>query len=412
MFTLYQFILPALVWGMVLWRARSAFVTRSATCLWGFLVTMAIALTTRPTPVEQLIRSISGLPDLSILLKHLTGVAAGYFLLEYVFAIHGCPATNRPARRKVRAALALLAGIALTLIFRFWFQHDPGAPASRVTDAHLGDPSVRTYEGVFYLYLGSSTVMSAKLFWNNRRGVPAGLLRTGVDLMAAGSAVGFLYTLYRVVFLARQHSMPQATGSGRFDFLSELLPVIGILLILTGMTLPPLETVVRYTKDQRSLWLMYPMWSDLVTAVPTVAFGSHLGRTRDLFTFGDRTLDVAHRAFEIRDAALALRDRSPHATPGNPPADDTIESDPARAEATWLHHACHPTSRTGTEHGPVPAVPPRHAGGRTPAEEIVWLLKVAAHYRLLQEAHHQPVGRDTDGSNPAVRPAAAELPGQ
>ncbi|MFH8642493.1 MAB_1171c family putative transporter [Streptomyces goshikiensis] len=387
MFTLYQFTLPALVWAMVLWRARSAWVSRPAACLWGFLVTAAVALTTRPTHVEQAVRTLTGLPDLSILLKHLTGVAAAYFLLEYVFAIHGRSSANQPGPRRLRVLFALTGAAALTLIFVFWFQHDPDAPASRVTDAHLGDTSVRAYEGVFYLYLGSATVMSARLFWTNRRGVPAGLLRVGVVLMAAGSAVGAVYIVYRVVFLAQQHSLPQSAGSGRFDLLSELLPVIGILLLLTGMTLPPLQTVVRYVKDQRALWLMYPMWSDLVTAVPTVAFGTAVSRTRDLFTIGDRTLDVAHRAFEIRDVSLALRDRTTAtataSTEAPEPALPPGQRDPALAEAVWLYRAC----RAGDEGGhrlPAPT-PPARSGGGTPAEEIVWLLKVAAHYRGLRD---------------------------
>ncbi|MEV7521414.1 MAB_1171c family putative transporter [Streptomyces sp. NPDC091371] len=381
MYAVYEFTLPALMWALVIWRAPSAFSgAHPSRLLWGLLIAMAVTLTTRVPAVEHLIRITTGSPDLSVLVKHLVGLAANWFMLEYVITVHGRK-PRRAARERLRIVLAVTAGLALTVLFVFFFEHDPDGPASRVTDAHLGDPAVRLYEGIVYAYLGTSTALSAKLFWSNRRSMPQGLLRAGVVCLAGGCALGFVYTAYRVVFLARQQSRPQDPGPGTFDPVSETLPVVALLLLVAGLVLPPMRTLARYLHDQYALWRLHPLWSDLLQAVPAVAFGPRVGRTRDLFILGDRTLDVAHRAFEIRDACLVLRDRFAATHPDGPVADSGAplggEVSDAGAEAAWLFAALHEDSDAGHTVIPLPS------DARTPGEEIAWLLKVAAAYGQL-----------------------------
>ncbi|MFD5410094.1 MAB_1171c family putative transporter [Streptomyces nojiriensis] len=398
MYSIYHFTLPALMWAMVLWRAPSALGgTRASRFLWGFLAAIAVALTTRPLEVDQVIRTLTGSPDLSVLVKHLAGLASNYCVLEYVIAVHG----RGPQRARdtwLRLVAVVAAALALTVLFVFFFEHDPSAPPTRVTDAHLGDPAVRLYESIVYVYLGIATALSAKLFWSNRRSVPAGLLRAGVVCLAGGGAMGFVYTLYRLVFLACQESRPDVPGRGTPDALSEILPVISLLLIVVGVGLPPLRTLVRYVGDQYALWRLHPLWSDLLRAVPSVAFGPCMGRTRDLFVAGDRTLDVAHRAFEIRDACLVLRDRSaatgterPAQAAGEAPVAGGVPT--ARAEAEWLFSVLH------EEPDACRAAAPLLADSRTPAEEVAWLLKVAAAYGQLPrggaaQTVRRPVGKE------------------
>ncbi|WSL74168.1 hypothetical protein OG403_01160 [Kitasatospora sp. NBC_01266] len=284
----------------------------------------------------------------------------------------------------LRIALAVAAALGLTVLFVFCFKHDPNGPASRVTDAHLGDPAVRLYEGIVYAYLGSSTVLSAKLFWSNRRSVPPGPLRAGVLCLAGGSGLGFVYTVYRVIFLAQQRSQAQVPGPGTFDPISEALPAIAILLVVAGLALPPVGTLARYARDQYALWRLYPLWSGLIEAEPTVAFGPRISRIRDLLTLGDRSLDLAHRAFEIRDASLVLRDlgvTAPSAA-GWPATERAAggETERARAEAAWLFSVLHGSGHSGGG----PATPPPPPDARTPAEEVSWLFKVAAAYDSLR----------------------------
>ncbi|WP_404953868.1 MAB_1171c family putative transporter [Streptomyces sp. 147326] len=391
MYAIYGFTLPALLWVLVIWRAPSAFGGSSPSrYLWGFLASLTVAVTTRPPAVEHLIRVATGSPDLSVLIKHLAGLTSTYFILEYVITVHGRRPRGETAAR-LRIAAALTAAVALTVLFVFFFEHDPAAPATRVTDAHLGDPAVRLYEGIVYAYLGTSTLLSARLFWSNRRSVPRGLLRAGVVCMAAGSALGFVYTVYRVVFLAGQESQPHNPESGPSDPLSEILPAITLLVLVTGLSLPPLRTLGRYLHDQYALWRLHPLWSEVLHAAPTVVFGPRVSRTRDLLVLGDRTLDVAHRAFEIRDACLVLRDRSaamrPEASGSGPDALPAGGGPDARAEAAWLFAALHGAPDAGRM--PLPSQ------ARTPSEEVAWLLQVASAYRQLSHGQGTALkGRD------------------
>ncbi|MEV7187451.1 MAB_1171c family putative transporter [Kitasatospora sp. NPDC093102] len=381
MLTVYRVVLPALLWTLTIWRAPSTLGgSRPARYLWGFIASMAVVVSTIHPEVERFVRVCTGSPDVVILLKHLFGLAAYYFTLEYVIAVHG----RRPRRKtaeRLRIVLLVAAALALTALFVLCFEHDPGVEARMVTDAHLGDPSVKLYEGIVYAYLGSSTALSAKLFWSNRRSVPRGLLRAGLLSMAAGCGVGFVYTLYRVCFLAGRERSPSSEGAP-VDLPSQYLPVAAIFLVVVGLALSPLLTAVRYVEDQWALWRLYPLWSDLMEAAPTVAFGPRVGRARDLFTLGDRTLDVAHRAFEIRDAALVLRDRAIATGAGRSDTADAPHDDVdarARTEAAWLFAALHPDRRAGAA-DTLPGPP----GARTPGEEVAWLLKVAAAYTPLR----------------------------
>lgn len=339
-----------------------------------------------------------------ILHAALRGLVSNYCVVEYVIAVHG-RGPRRARAAWLRLVCVVAAALALTVLFVFFFEHDPGAPPTRVTDAHLGDPAVRLYEGIVYVCLGIATALSAKLFWSNRRSVPAGLLRAGVVCLAGGGAMGFVYILYRVVFLAHQESRPDIPGRGTPDALGEILPAISLLLIVVGVGLPPLRTLVRHVGDQYALWRLHPLWSDLLHAVPSVAFGPRMSRTRDLFVAGDRTLDVAHRAFEIRDARLVLRDRSAatgaerHAeAAGEAPVGGGVPT--ARAEAEWLFSVLHEEQ----DHGRA-AAPPL-ADSRTPAEEVAWLLKVAAAYGQLPRggATAMPRPAGAGGRPPGGRP--------
>ncbi|MFD2122106.1 DUF6545 domain-containing protein [Streptomyces cirratus] len=44
----------------------------------------------------------------------------------------------------------------------------------------------------------------------------------------------------------------------------------------------PAPTLLRYLRDQYTLWQLYPMWADLVRAVPHVVLGTRTSRRRDL----------------------------------------------------------------------------------------------------------------------------------
>ncbi|MGW6984446.1 MAB_1171c family putative transporter [Streptomyces sp. NPDC054932] len=377
---LFEWLMPLLAWGVVIWRAPSAFSTRANRALWATFVSGAVGLTTRPPSIAHALETVTGIGDVTLLIKHLAGVMAASFLLDYVHAIHKRPHQERASR--LRLVFAVTAMVTLTVLFVFCLPHDYSGAYG--IDAHYGHPGVQAYLAVFYTVYAVSTTQAALLFWSNRRNVPPGPLRAGVTCLAAATANGLLYTVYRVYFILREGDSTTFDADGNpvplTDPICELLPAVSIVLLVLGVSVPPTHTLIRYVRDQYALWRLHPLWADLVTAVPHVVLGTPTGRVRDLFTPGDRSLDVAHRAFAIRDAALALRDDTPTTAPDSPAADAGTDEDPAATEARWLRLAVQQRAR-GLPAPALPATLDRSSGGRTPREEIAWLLRVAAAYR-------------------------------
>ncbi|MFE3559559.1 MAB_1171c family putative transporter [Streptomyces sp. NPDC059193] len=382
---LFEWLMPLLAWIVVIWRAPSAFTTRANRALWATFAAGAIGLSTRPPRIAGFLESVTGMGDVTLLIKHLAIVAAASFLLDYVHAIHKRPGQERAAR--LRLLFTGTAVVVLTCVFVFLLPHDyTGAYG---IDAHFGDPGVQLYLGVLCIVYAATSLQATVLFWSNRRHVPPGLLRVGVTCLAAATANGVLYTLYRIYFVLREGDSTVLDADGNpvppTDPISELLPAVSVVLLVLGVSIPPTRALVRYFRDQYALWRLHPLWADLVTAVPHVVLGTPTSRVRDLFTFGDRSLDVAHRAFAIRDAALALRDDTPAEEPASAVPDPPEDEDPARTEARWLRLSV----QQRAQNLPAPALPAmldRTTGGRTPREEIAWLLTVANAYQPVRKA--------------------------
>ncbi|MFG2847696.1 MAB_1171c family putative transporter [Kitasatospora sp. NPDC048296] len=380
---LFTWLMPVLAWGVVLWRTPSAFTTRANRSIWGAFSAIAVALTVRPAAVATALADVTGIRDVTLLIKHLAGLVAAYFVLEYVQAVRQRP--HRPGTARARLLFTGAAALALTLLFVLVLPHDYDGAFG--IDAHYGDPGVQLYLAVFNTVFAVATAQAAVIFWSNRATVPPGPLRVGVTCLASAGATGFVYTLYRVYFVLSSGDATKLDADGKpvplTDPVCELLPAVMIVLFVLGVAIPPVRTLAGYLRDQYALWRLHPLWVDVVAAVPQVVLGTPNSRLRDLLTFGDRSVDLAHRAFAIRDAALVLREDTP--APEGTVAVGTDE-DLARVEARWLRTAVQHRARNL----PAPAQPAVLAttGGRTPREEIAWMLAVAASYREL--GGHKP----------------------
>ncbi|MFD6877230.1 MULTISPECIES: MAB_1171c family putative transporter, partial [unclassified Streptomyces] len=380
---LFEWLMPLLAWSVVIWRAPSAFTTRANRALWAAFTAGAIGLSTRPPRIAGFLESVTGIGDVTMLIKHLAIVAAASFLLDYVHAIHKRPGQERAAR--LRLILTGTAMAVLTGLFVFVLPHGHGGAYG--IDAHFGHLGVQLYLGMLCAVYAAASVQATVLFWTNRRNVPPGLLRVGVTCLAAATANGALYTLYRIYFVLREGNSTILDTDGNpvpvTDPISELLPAISVVLLVLGVSVPPTRALVRYFRDQYALWRLHPLWADLVTAVPHVVLGTPTGRVRDLFTFGDRSLDVAHRAFAIRDAVLVLRDDTSAEEPETGVPTDVHDEDPAWTQARWVRLSV----QRRAHNLPAPALPAtldRTTGGRTPREEVTWLLTVANAYRAMR----------------------------
>ncbi|MFJ8470949.1 MAB_1171c family putative transporter [Kitasatospora sp. NPDC094011] len=387
---LFTWLMPTLIWGVVLWRVPTALTTRANRALWAGFTAMALGLSCRPAFVEHALGELTGIRDVTQLLKHLAGVAAAYFLLEYVQAVRH--RAERPGAARARLVVMLAAGVALTLLFVYALPHD--ADGAFGIDAHYGHLGVKVYLYVFNTVFALASARAMVLFRSKRAAVPRGALRTGVSCLTAGSATGLVYTLYRYQFILVHGDATEFDAQGRpvpvQDLLCELLPAVMLVLFVLGVVIPPAGRLVGHLRDQYALWRLHPLWADVAAVVPHVVLGTAGSRLRDLLIGRDRSVELAHRAFAIRDAVLVLREDTPVADAdadggadggaGVAPTPGGGDGDLARVEARWLRAAVRHRARDL----PAPALPAALAattGGRTPREEIAWMLAVAAAYR-------------------------------
>ncbi|MFK0194929.1 MAB_1171c family putative transporter [Kitasatospora sp. NPDC090308] len=396
---LFTWLMPAFAWGIVFWRAPAAFATRAGRSLWGMFAAVAVGVTVRLAAVDTALASLTGVRDVTLLVKHLAGVMAAHFLLEYVRAVRGRP--EQAAALRARLVFTGTAAVTLTLLFFLVLPHDHDGAFG--IDAHYGDPGVELYLGVFNTALAVASTRAAVLFWSNRSRVPRGALRAGVTCLAMASVIGVTYTLYRVYFVLSSGDATRLDADGKpvplTDSVCELLPAVMIVLFVLGVSIPPVRAVAGYLRDQVALWRLHPLWSDVTAAVPQVVLGTAGGRLRGLLAVGDRSVELVHRAFAIRDAVLILREDTPAGDGAVAPESD---EDLVRVEAGWLRVAL----RNRACGLPAPAPPQILAdtGGRTPREEIAWMLAVAAAYRSIDAtpADDRPRPHPNAGEAPAV----------
>lgn len=199
------------------------------------------------------------------------------------------------------------------------------------------------------------------------------ILRAGLVLLAAGFISSAVFWTVVLGFLL-----------ARPAWLGVLFPLnIGITgwLMTAGASLPLVLEAYRLAGNMAALWRLWPLWRDLVRAVPHVALIPPGARVRDLFG-GPRTtyLRLYRRVIEIRDAMLILADHVDvqmvdrarvHVAAHHLPED---EVEPA-VTACWLGEACR--ARAADEparRGPHPST--AREGDDLP-EEIAFLLGVA-----------------------------------
>ncbi|MFD7829375.1 DUF6545 domain-containing protein [Streptomyces sp. MJM8645] len=293
---LYHFIPAALV-VIALWRLPAAIRSgRAARSLCITIGTLGLALGTGAIKM-QLHHAVTGS---SVLAKHLLGIASIAFLLDYLYAVHG---RGPRGRARPNLPLAAVAAATMTLLFFFALPRDPVPDPNFLLDIHQGEPPVVIYQAIFYAYLGTAMALGAKTFASARRAIPRGIVRAGVTFLTVGCALGALYVAERLPYTVLGTGLAH---NPMLDALFDGTVATSILLIIIGLILPPVRGLVRYVRDQHTMWVLHPLWSAVVTEFPNLNLGERRSRLRELFVWGDRTIDVAHNAFAIRDAFLNL----------------------------------------------------------------------------------------------------------
>ncbi|WP_159050224.1 MAB_1171c family putative transporter [Streptomyces sp. MMG1533] len=128
---------------------------------------------------------------------------------------------------------------------------------------------------------------------------------------------------------------------------SPLLMSLHGLLRAAALLVPSFASLLRTGQDCVVAWRLWPLWHELVKAVPNVALSTPQGRLEELIRPAvPRSLLVYRRVIEIRDAMLVLGDYAGYCDPselrtGSPVDRDspTVEQQ-ASALANLIRDAC------------------------------------------------------------------------
>ncbi|WP_269857196.1 MAB_1171c family putative transporter [Streptomyces sp. RPT161] len=356
----------------VLLRAPAALRSPPQRGIWLAVAAAAAAMALNRGIVCRFVNHAFGQPHLTAAVTSLCGVLSSAAVLDFVIATTG----NRQRRAGGRlAAAAVMAAMVLLDLTAPWnAQHT-------VLDVSSPQPSLAYWLIVIGAHL-TANAACVRVCWRYGRYGPNRALRIGLALFGLGTAFAGTYWLLYLLYIPL-----------RANWIPALLPLLmGLhsLLRTAALTLPLLANLRRTAAELRTLHQLWPLWRDLVDAVPQVALADPRPRLLEMLQpRGAWNYLVYRKVMEIRDAILVLRDYAP-------PAPATSRTADPVALAALLRQA------RGAKLG---GRPPRASagtvaemGGHDLATETRFLVEVARAYAAT--AANGAVPRPPIGSSP------------
>ncbi|MER5872287.1 MAB_1171c family putative transporter [Streptomyces sp. NPDC002044] len=286
------------LWIAVLLRAPGALRSPHQRGLWLAVATAAAAMTLNlPAVVTYAMGRDPGYAHTIGLVRNLIGVLSAGAVLYFVAA------TTRGRRLQLASAAATVAWLATLVAL------DTAAPGHGThTMPPVGDPvpSLAYWLVLISAHVIANTVCVA-LCWRYSRRTESRGLAAGLRLFGLGTALAGLFWL--------AYLLKALTGS------TWAMPALPLLMNLHGLLraaailVPTLFTFRRTAADAATAWRLWPLWRDLVQAVPHVALNKpRAGRVVELlWPPVPRNLLVYRKVIETRDAILILGE---HVAPG------------------------------------------------------------------------------------------------
>ncbi|MFG2988864.1 MAB_1171c family putative transporter [Streptomyces sp. NPDC048257] len=285
--------LPSVVclWIAVLLRAPGALRSPQQRGLWLAVATAAAAMTLNlPDVVSYAMERGPGYAHTIGLVRNLIGVLSAGAVLYFVAA------TTRGRRLQLASCIATVAWLGVLVAL------DGAAPGHGThTMPPVGDPvpSLAYWLVLICAHVVANTVCVA-LCWRYSRRTESRGLAAGLRLFGLGTALAGLFWL--------AYLLKALFGS------TWAMPALPLMMNLHGLLraaailVPTLFTLRRTCADIATAWRLWPLWRDLVEAVPHVALNKpRAGRTVELlWPPVPRNLLVYRKVIETRDAILIL----------------------------------------------------------------------------------------------------------
>ncbi|WP_030720132.1 MAB_1171c family putative transporter [Streptomyces griseus] len=263
--------------------------------LWLAVVTATVAMTLHSPAGLALMSRLSGSAHLISLSKNLFGVLSAGAVLYFV--------TSSTGGRRLRTGLCFATGlvlVALPLIDALAPAHGPHGMPPAASDTIFSLP-------YWQMLMASHLAANAAcvfVCWRYGRRANTRSLRVSLYLFALGTLLAALYWLALLLRLV--------LGIDRITLLTPLVMNLHGLLRAAAILVPVALLVGRTAADIMTAWRLWPVWRDLVDAVPHVALTDTRARLLEiLWPPVPRNLLIYRRVIETRDAILVLNDYAP-----------------------------------------------------------------------------------------------------
>jgi hypothetical protein len=355
-----------LLWLAVLLRSPSSLRSAPQRGVW-LAVTTAAAAMTLDLPSVVALATRHSEANVVAVIRNVLGVLSAGAVLYFV-------AQASTDARRLKAALAFSVTTVLAVLCSLDLAAEPHL---RIAVPAAGPPS--PYLSYWLVLIGTHLAANALCaLLCLRYSVASGSrsLALSLCLFGLGTAVVGAYWLGYLIHV---------TTGGRWPlpWLPLLMDLHGVLRA-TAILVPAWSAARRALSDIAVAWRLWPMWNDLVAAVPHVALAKPRHRVWDVL-WPRVPYDVLayRRIIETQDAILALTDYVPPAhspsSPGRPPRHDTAADLHPEALADIVNAA-----RSAKLQGSAPTlhgVSLSSSGGRDLTSESAFLLRMATAYR-------------------------------
>jgi len=295
-----DFVVLALLWSVALARLTRRRPSAHHRAMTLSILAVALAAGVHEPVIAQALDSVTGVADLSALVRTLSGVGAVSAVWVFSEAVTG-PARPRPYRRPWAYAVTLAVMGGLTLLFLVSDRlPEPGA----FTDEQASWSTAVLFGAISHLAYAAGAGRGAVLFWTQARAAGRTLLRAGLYVLCAAAMVFLAYVGLRATSLIGAPLGLRPPG-WLADRRAPAL-VLGFLLFTVGCALPGLAVVGDYVADYAALNRLHHLWHTLQRAVPGFVLGRTPSRLGDLLNPFNVRMRLYRRVIEIRDAQWSL----------------------------------------------------------------------------------------------------------
>ena len=358
------------------WRSTGSPARRA---LWLALLSLALGWTLRVPAGYHALDNLTGVANLSQLIGDGFALGTGCAILAMlIFQTNDREGADRKVVLRVVALILVLVAMAVSFAAaRF------GEETTEFVTRYRTEPLFFAYSLPYlgllsYVFFDLTRLCRRYAQLSDRR-----YLKTGMRLIQAAGALGILYVVLRVGYLVAVQA--GAAGLGVYEPVSKLVVAVLSVLAIVGAVLPAAGPRVEAYRAHREL---YPLWSELHRATPSIALDRPTSSARDRLRLRDLSFRLHRRVIEIRDGQLALRpylrrDVAEAARRRGQQQQLAGEELAASVEAATLVAAIDDKSSGRPE---VPRSATVQApGGAKLSDEVSWLRKVAHSFQRRQD---------------------------